>query len=50
MELIPGVEEASISTVLSRTKVTSQAPSGELAGAVDPLQDELGQGPCLNAA
>ncbi len=50
VQLIPGVEEASISAVLGRKQVTSQAPSGELARAVDALQDELGQGPCLDAA
>ena len=36
--------------VLGRKRVTSRAPSGELARAVDALQDELGQGPCLDAA
>ena len=49
VQLIPGVDEASISAVLGRKRVTSQAPSGELARAVDALQDELGQGPCLDA-
>jgi len=50
VQLIPGVDEASISVVLGRRRVTSQAPSGELARAVDALQDEFGQGPCLDAA
>ena len=50
VQLIPGVDEASISVVVGRTRVTSEAPSGELARAVDALQDELGQGPCLDAA
>ena len=49
VQLIPGVDEASISAVLARKHVTSQAPSGELAQAVDALQDETGQGPCLDA-
>ena len=49
VQLIPGVDEASISAVLGRRRVTSQAPSGDLARAVDALQDELGQGPCLDA-
>ena len=49
VQLIPGVGEASISAVLGRKRVDSQAPSGELAQAVDALQDELGQGPCLDA-
>ena len=50
VQLIPGADEASISAVLGRQRVTSEAPSGELARAVDALQDELGQGPCLDAA
>lgn len=49
VQLIPGVDEASISAVLGRQRVTSEAPSGELARVVDALQDELGQGPCLDA-
>ena len=48
--LIPGVDEASISVVLNRKTVTSEAPSGELARAVDELQNEAGQGPCLDTA
>ena len=50
VQLIPGADEASISVVVGRERVSSQAPSGELARAVDALQDELGQGPCLDAA
>ena len=49
VQLIPGADEASVSAVLGRRRVTSEAPSGELAQAVDALQDELGQGPCLDA-
>ena len=49
VRLIPGTDEASISAVLGRKRVRSEAPSGELARAVDALQDELGQGPCLDA-
>ena len=50
VQLIPGVDEASVSVVVGRRRVSSQAPSGPLAAAVDALQDELGQGPCLDAA
>lgn len=50
IDLIPGVEEASISVVLGRRAVTSEAPSGELPRTVDALQEETGQGPCLDAA
>lgn len=49
VELIPGVEEGSISMVLDRRHVVSQAPSGELPRVVDALQEETGQGPCLDA-
>ncbi len=47
--VVPGAEEASITVVLARRKVTSPVPSGELARAVDAIQDELGEGPCLDA-
>jgi ANTAR domain/GAF domain len=50
VQLIPGVDEASVSAVQGRRRVVSQAPTGELARDVDALQDELGQGPCLDAA
>lgn len=49
VQLIPGVDEGSISVVLGRRRMTSQAPSGELARVVDGIQDEVGQGPCLDA-
>jgi hypothetical protein len=44
VQLIPGVDEASISAVLARERVRSQTLSEEIAWAVDALQDELGQG------
>ncbi|WP_051441499.1 GAF domain-containing protein, partial [Arthrobacter sp. H14] len=50
IELIPGVEEGSISVVFDRKNVGSRAPSGELPCMVDALQNETGQGPCLDAA
>lgn len=46
---IPGADEGSISVVLGRKQVTSEAPSGSLAQTVDALQDQTGQGPCLDA-
>jgi transcriptional regulator with GAF, ATPase, and Fis domain len=49
VQLIPGCEQASISAVAGRRHVTSRAPSGELARTVDALQEEVGQGPCLDA-
>jgi transcriptional regulator with GAF, ATPase, and Fis domain len=49
IDVIPGVEEASISVVLGRRNVTSQVPSSELARTVDAIQDEVGEDPCLDA-
>lgn len=49
VELIPGCDEGSISVVLGRRKVTSEAASGELPRVVDALQEEVQQGPCLDA-
>jgi hypothetical protein len=49
IDLIPGVDEGSISTVRGRTEVGSRAPSSLLAQRVDALQGETGQGPCLDA-
>lgn len=48
--LIPGCDEGSISVVLGRQKVSSEAASGELPRVVDALQERTGQGPCLDAA
>lgn len=50
IQLIPGVEEGSISVVLGRKDASSRAPSGELPSLVDDIQTELGEGPCLEAA
>lgn len=50
VELVPGCDEGSISVVLGRRRVTSQAPPGDLPRVVDALQEKLGQGPCLDAA
>ena len=47
--LVPGCDEGSISVVLGRKRVTSEAASGDLPRIVDELQETLGQGPCLDA-
>jgi hypothetical protein len=47
--LVPGCDEGSISVVLGRSQVTSEAASGDLPRRVDELQERLGQGPCLDA-
>ncbi|MEG9247854.1 GAF and ANTAR domain-containing protein [Arthrobacter sp. Soc17.1.1.1] len=49
IDLIPGVEEGSISTVQARRHVISRAPSNETAARLDTLQNEAGEGPCLDA-
>lgn len=48
IDLIPGVEEGSISAVEGRRQVHSRAPSSETAARLDALQNETGQGPCLD--
>jgi GAF domain-containing protein len=49
IDLVPGAEEASISVVIGRKDVTSQAPSSDLPERVDAVQVEVGEGPCLDA-
>ncbi len=46
---IPGAEEASISLVQGRRRVMSAAVTSERARRFDDLQQETGQGPCLDA-
>lgn len=48
--LIPGVQSGSISVARRRSSIRSVAASDDLARRVDSLQDETGQGPCLDAA
>ena len=50
VELIPGVDEGSISVITGRRQVVSQHASGTLPEQVDAVQEEVGQGPCLDAA
>jgi GAF domain-containing protein len=49
VELIPGTDAGSITMVTERRHVSSEAASSELAEHVDALQEETGQGPCLDA-
>lgn len=49
VRLIPGVDEASISAVTGRQQVSSRHPSSELPRQVDEVQNEVGEGPCLDA-
>ena len=49
VEVIPGVQEGSISVVMDPRQVGSQAASDELPRRVDAGQAETGEGPCLDA-
>jgi len=50
LELIPGAVDASISVARARRAITSHAPSSDLPRTVDALQEQYGEGPCLDAA
>lgn len=50
LELIPGVVEASISVARRHRGIESRAASGELPRQVDRLQEDTGEGPCMDAA
>lgn len=50
LELIPGVDEGSVSVVNGRTNIGSRGSSGPLPARIDALQMETGEGPCLEAA
>ncbi len=49
IELIPGVEEGSISVVTGRKIVGSRAASSDLPTRIDAIQMEVNEGPCLDA-
>lgn len=49
IELVPGADEGSISVVAGRRNVNSQVPSSDLPKEVDAVQNEVHQGPCLDA-
>lgn len=48
VDTVPGAQYASISSVLNRHEVITRAASGEPAVAVDRVQYDTGQGPCLD--
>ena len=50
LRTVPGAQEGSVTLVLGRRKVLSQAASSSLPQQVDAVQEELGQGPCLETA
>jgi transcriptional regulator with GAF, ATPase, and Fis domain len=47
--MVPGAEEATITMVRARRHVYSAAATGDLARWFDSLQNETGDGPCLDA-
>jgi len=49
VDLIPGVDAASISVATGRSRVESRVPSSELSRQIDDAQTQTGQGPCLDA-
>lgn len=49
LELVPGAAAASISVVEARRTIRPHAASSDLPATVDRLQEEHGQGPCLDA-
>ena len=48
--IIPGTDEGSISVVLGRRRIISEAPTSDFPRQVDAIQEEVQQGPCLDAA
>jgi GAF domain-containing protein len=46
---IPGTQDCGITLVLERRRVESRAPTGDLPREIDRLQEELSEGPCLDA-
>jgi GAF domain-containing protein len=46
--MVPNAEECSISYVIGRRRVEPRASTSELPRRLDALQQELGQGPCLD--
>lgn len=49
VEAVPGAEDAGVSFVTKDGRVEARAATGDRPGALDKLQDHLGQGPCLRA-
>jgi GAF domain-containing protein len=49
VDTVPGADECGISYVIARKKVEPRAWTSDLPKALDALQGELGEGPCLDA-
>ena len=50
LRTVPGAQEGSLSLVVGRRRVLSQAASSPLPAQVDTVQEEVGDGPCLETA
>jgi GAF domain-containing protein len=46
---VPGVDECGVSYVIGRSRIEPRAATGDLPRRVDALQQELQQGPCMDA-
>jgi putative methionine-R-sulfoxide reductase with GAF domain len=46
---IPHAVDCGITYMIGRSKLESRAPTGDLPRSVDALQEEVGEGPCLDA-
>src|SRR5690625_750432 len=49
VNMIPGVKDGSISLVLGKKNLSSQAATSELPAQLDAIQMEENEGPCLDA-
>lgn len=50
LRTVPGAQEGSVSLVVGRRRVLSQAASSALPEQVDALQEQVREGPCLETA
>ena len=50
LRIVPGAQEGSVTLVVGRRKVLAQAASSRLPRELDALQEEVGEGPCLETA
>lgn len=49
IKVVPGAEECGISYVIGRSKIEPRASSGDLPREIDALQEQVKQGPCMDA-
>jgi hypothetical protein len=49
IDLVPGAQDGSVTTLVVGRRVSHKAASGTLAARVDALMSEVGEGPCLDA-